>query len=717
MTLRPWVKKLLLFGALPLGVLLVLVWFIYGGAEHQGPGEIVGKRIDKALVDARKARQGRWLRPGKQILFGDLHVHTTYSADAFYISLPLMGGEGARPPADACDYARYCSGLDFFALTDHAEALTPRRWQESIESIRRCDALAGDPQDPDIVPLMGFEWTQVGTTPENHYGHKNVIYRGLGDDQLPPRPIRAGGLTARSMKGFGGVSVFGVLTVPIREWSQRQPYLNLGRYALEGAMVDACSEDVDTRDLPVDCKESAATPEALFAKLERWGHERMVIPHGTTWGFYTPPGYEYRPQGNEPLVEVFSGHGNSEEYRGWRAVTKGGDCPEPVEGFEACCWRAGEIVRGRCEKGLASSECERRVKEARIRYVAAGVAGHLTLPGTQIEEWRGCGQCTDCFLPAFSYRPGGSAQAMVARGARTGFIASSDNHSARPGTGYKERERRKVTEASGPVSKAWVERLFGERPEPMPESVALSAEELAALPPFRAVHLERQASFFLTGGLVAAHSQGRSRDALWASMKRREVYGTSGDRILLWFDLLNGQGGAKPMGADVTLTSNPHFRVRAQGSLEQLEGCPDHVDQALGGDRAQRLCVGECYHPTDARRKITRIEVVRIKPRTDPEEPLSELIEDPWRSYPCRSQPCEVDFRDPAFLAGGRDVAYYVRAVQEPTLAVNAANERCEDGECRPCYGDWRTKMSDDCLGPNEERAWASPIYLRQRAR
>ena len=77
-----------------------------------------------------------------------------------------------------------------------------------------------------------------------------------------------------------------------------------------------------------------------------------------------------------------------------------------------------------------------------------------------------------------------------------------------------------------------------------------------------------------------------------------------------------------------------------------------------------------------------------------------------------------VEFDDPDFVAAGRDVAYYVRAIQEATPAVNAGGLRCERGaagDCtrvRPCFGDYRTPYEDDCLSENEERAWSSPIYV-----
>jgi hypothetical protein len=677
----------------------------------------------------------------KQILFGDLHVHTTFSTDAYARSLPLVSGEGVHPPADACDYARYCSALDFFALTDHAEALTPAHWQESKESIRQCNAVAGDARNPDLVAYMGFEWSQVGATPEEHYGHRNVVFRDLDDEHLPTRPIAAPGLVGAALRGRNGISLARILAIPLRDFDQRQRYLDFGRFQMEVGGVPLCPPAADVHALPATCREQAATPGELFARLRQWGYAVLAIPHGTTWGFYTPPGYRFdkslapaqQDAEIQRLFEVYSGHGNSEEYRAYHEVERGPDgtlqCPAPSPGYEPCCHRAGELIRARCGAAPAA-ECEQRVAQARLAYVNAGVAGHLTVPGATVADWGDCGQCRDCFVPTFNYRPGGSAQYALAATnlddpahpgkARFGFLASSDNHSARPGTGYKELARRRLTEASGARDAGWRDFLLGapEHSSAQPREVDLELRR--RMPPFRLVDFERQSSFFLTGGLVAVHSGGRDRQSIWDALNRREVYGTSGDRILLWFDLDNGPHGPAPMGSEVVMKEAPRFVVRAAGAFIQKPGCPDFGADGLPAERIARLCLGECYHPGDQRRLIRRIEVVRIRPRLRKDEDLRTLIEDPWRSLPCPEDRagCTVSFTDPDFVPAGREVAYYVRAIQEPTPAVNGGNLRCErdaQGSCqkvRPCYGDYRTNLDDDCLSPIEERAWSSPIYV-----
>jgi hypothetical protein len=95
-------------------------------------------------------------------------------------------------------------------------------------------------------------------------------------------------------------------------------------------------------------------------------------------------------------------------------------------------------------------------------------------------------------------------------------------------------------------------------------------------------------------------------------------------------------------------------------------------------------------------------------------EAVEELIEDPWLTIPCPgdAEVCEVEFEDPWYSSAGREVLYYVRAIQEPTPAVNAGLLRCEGDDCEPCYGDYRVPFDEDCLSMNQERAWSSPIYL-----
>ena len=132
-------------------------------------------------------------------------------------------------------------------------------------------------------------------------------------------------------------------------------------------------------------------------------------------------------------------------------------------------------------------------------------------------------------------------------------------------------------------------------------------------------------------------------------MKKKSVYGTSGDRILLWFDLENADGGKKVSMGDETVMNNiPKFKVSAIGAFEQKPGCPEYSYNALSPERLEDLCRGECYNPSDIRKIITRIEVIRILPQISPDEDVSTLIQDPWKIIECPLDPdgCTVNFED-----------------------------------------------------------------------
>jgi hypothetical protein len=280
------------------------------------------------------------------------------------------------------------------------------------------------------------------------------MYPGLAEEELPQRPITA-------LPEDGDLGLFqGVERIGPMRWidplgrSAYSDFLWLGR---ELSGIPSCPAGVDTRELPADCRENAATPKVLFEKLAR--QLRRRDPHGTN-GASTPPGTsmarrqrEQHDAERQRLIEIESGHGNSEEYRSWREVEFADDgskiCPAPTPDYLPCCWQAGEIMRERCGD-LDPAECDARVEEAKRLAMDAGVSAHLIFPDTRAEDWLDCGQCRDCFKPTLALRPQESVQYTMAISNfdepepdgsplrfRYGFIASSDNHKARPGTGYK----------------------------------------------------------------------------------------------------------------------------------------------------------------------------------------------------------------------------------------------------------------------------------------
>ena len=702
--------------------------FLLGCGSDVDPGKIEGAprsseaiyKQDLKFFKTKDKLLGEDSSETSQILFGDLHVHTTYSIDAFTLELPMMGLQGAHDSSMACDFARYCANLDFFSFNDHAEGLTPEHWRQQNKIVEQCNISNDDPVTSDLVVFPGWEWTQIGTTKKNHWGHRNVIFKDIYN--LPARPIGArtpnSGLgvfdTTEQAVGARWIDIFN-----FKRYSDLKWLLN------EVRNIPYCDAGVTSTELPLDCYEYASSPKELFSKLDEWNYDSIVIPHGQSWGFHVPLGTSWEnrlnAEGHDPdkqiLLEIMSGHGNSEEYRDIASANFLQDdemiCPEPTDDFLPCCWQAGEMQKKRCDV-LSDEECSARVELAKRYTLAGGPYTNMVFPEAKPEEWLSCDQCTDCFKPAFNFRPKQSAQYALAisnfdqsgeepKRYNFGFIASTDDHTARPGTGYKQYERRKMTFATGVKSKMWEYQYKSEDPN-FPEIPKITPGESQP-------DSERVSSFVYPGGILAVHSDGRGKDAIWTALKNKNVYGTSGPRILLWFDLINSPEGKAPMGSEIIMSQNPRFVVRAAGSFKQAQGCSDESVDALSSDRLEYLCAGECYNPTNERHILNQIEVIKITPQSYAGESVKPLIQDPWMTIPCNGRgECIVEFEDQNF---SRDSVYYVRAIQEATPAINGSSLSDRE-EFKLCKGSFRTDLNDDCLSLANERAWSSPIYVNK---
>ena len=188
---------------------------------------------------------------------------------------------------------------------------------------------------------------------------------------------------------------------------------------------------------------------------------------------------------------------------------------------------------------------------------------------------------------------------------------------------------------------------------------------------------------------------------------------------LLYFDLINHNSETVyPMCTEVNMEKDPIFNVKALVAHFQKPGCMGSSVEAEKQDLIINLCKGECFNPSDIRKNIQRIEVIRIRPQSYEEEPLEGLIEDPWKVFDCEpsQEGCEIEFTDSQFSIGNREVIYYVRAIQSPSLAINADSLGCEmeEGKCIEVSlcGDIEGKGVGDCLSKTQERAWSSPIFV-----
>jgi len=724
-----------------------------------------------------------WSEPLENIYWGDLHVHTNYSLDAF-----LLGMSPGRYVDEAGEYALYCSRLDFYAVTDHANIITDSNyWKESIRAAQHFNQIGRENPDengdPSIVVFPGWEWTI-----SNFYGHKNVILKYDDPEKLPPSTIRC----RPGIQGLSGV---------VRKYSDfdfDKGALSLPRrlLAVSGLIYGYMKGDNDLTFV-------ARTSKDLFGQIRKYctengtGCEAMVIPHGNAWGVMparlTDWDKQLDPQNHDPnlqrIIETYSKHGNSEEYSYfppmWRYFKNGREvpaedclvqseitrkarmaervsgepfpmemlpectrkCPEPTEAYIPCCWRAGEIVAERC-LDPNSDFCTRQIElamaavqpfpnpltEAELGYLKPE---YRTNPkDTAGVDWEACGQCRDCWQPAYNYRNTGSVQKALASAYfnengvplhyKFGFIASTDTHAA---WGGSVKETKGVTEAN--MNPEQEKRPALEYPAP-----------------------ERADNFLNPGGLAAILSGHRTRDDLWNALQEKNVYSTSGARIEVWARAVINNQPVK-MGSESEADQNPVFYIKANGALIEENTCPYEDEPMIKAhfskEEFERVCRSQCYRITDERTPIARIEVVKVlQPMTRKEAEMENLertkenpnglIIDPYYVEEINNEQIEWSWTDEKFINEpvGRSVAYYFRIIQSPTPGYNCRpiallenGQSCDLKDPKPDVVEAKInpqdgsspvslfEIEDPCYSdPSEpesycqERAWTSPFYI-----
>jgi hypothetical protein len=212
------------------------------------------------------------------------------------------------------------------------------------------------------------------------------------------------------------------------------------------------------------------------------------------------------------------------------------------------------------------------------------------------------------------------------------------------------------------------------------------------------------------GGITGVWATENSREALFEAMKRKEVFGTSGPRIEPRFfggwtvtsdlcdapDMLaRADAVAVPMGGD--LTKRP--AKQPGGPIFLAAALADPGTEALPGTPLQRLQIIKGWVDTDGGQHQQVYDVAGSPDNGANVD--TDTCEQTGTGY---AQLCTV-WRDPEFDPDIGAV-YYMRAVENPSCRYNA-------WQCVGLEGVDRPKGCDDPNPPRkiQERAWTSPIW------
>ncbi|HEV2531989.1 DUF3604 domain-containing protein [Phenylobacterium sp.] len=638
-----------------------LVAIAAGGAAIAASDAVAPKPAAKApaapAAGPRTARDaappGRRLpgwNPERNAYFGDLHVHTKLSFDAYIFNVRATPEDAYRfAKGETIGHAagfniRLAGGpLDFVAVTDHSEYIGAMEEANDPSSpISKLPVVQGlfspDPKSIQTAFNRMVEGNDAGTLPKE-FSERRIVSRAWSEIQQAAAHNYAPG----HFTTFVGY-----------EYTSAPNHRNLHRNVIfRGTQLP---------DLPYSALQSN-DPETLWRTMDGWrarGIEALAIPHNANGsdgimfdsvrrnGAPIDRAYAELRARNEPLTEITQIKGTSETH------------PSLSPNDE---WANFEIM----ERYIGFNKAVTKFHGSYVRQAL--------LDGIELQEKKG-------FNPF-----------------KLGFIGSSDTHNAAPGSV----EERNFFSKVGRIDATPAQRGS------IPPDGARTWDGVVHDPGAQAARFQAWGA----SGLAGVWAEENSREAIYAALRRKETFATSGPRIRVRFfagydfpadldrrtDLVTqAYAHGVPMGGDLLPAKGkaPAFLIWGvrdpnSGYLQRAQVVKGWIENGVAKERVFDVACGD------------RLTLDKASWRC----PANGASVDLKTCEPTRFKgdvELRTVWRDPTFDPKQR-AFYYVRVLENPS--------------CR--WSTWDALRNGTPPNPNlpatiMERAWSSPIWYEPRA-
>jgi hypothetical protein len=577
--------------------------------------------------------------PLNNVYFGDLHIHTNISSDAYLFGNRLdmdtayrfaKGETGATLRTG--EYVEISRPLDFAALTDHAETFGRR---QACESPSASDVARAACDQLEVPSLIGF-----------------MQLRQRAQQRPPVRPMAVFNDNPKLERSYAAETWQQVQIAANRHYEPGR-FTTFAAYEYSPAMPDRGKNHRNIVFRGNDVPKYAVSSFDAISEIELWRQleatctadcQFLTIPHNMnkTWGLafagetidgvaYAEEDWKLRER-NEPLVEMFQIKGSSECSMMFGA------------GDEECGF---EQFLPPCAKGQETS-CLPTTSMARdgLRI------------GLELEDEIGVNPL------------------------EFGMVGSTDTHNSNPGDTEEWDYRGATSFASSPAARR------------------MSPDNVTGI---------RNNN---PGGLAAVWAPENTREALFDAMKRKEVYATSGTRIVL------RMFAGFELPADIAETAD------LTAAYEHGTPMGGRLNAISAGGNAVSLFVWATQDPISA--PLARIQIVKgwiengesheavydvacggsaLNPTTAkcaPNGATVDLSDCSWDTTVGASD-LKATWTDPDFDSA-EDAFYYARVVQNPT--------------CRwTTYDSLRLGLAPlaDSHTTVSEMAWGSPVWVKTK--